>query len=133
MRAAPARRVGGGRAGGFSLLELVVAIAILTGVGLATSVLLVPISRQTRIVRETRSANAAAQRVLEKIQATPFKDIRGTYPPASEHPILDLPGGKVTITYADPDADPLVVRAQVSWQSPDLGSMSRTFSTARTE
>lgn len=58
------------RASGFSLLELVLTVAILTSVGLATTMVLVPVSRQSRIVRETlvRETQAASavyfQRVL---------------------------------------------------------------------
>lgn len=139
MRAARCRnlrrvaRLGVERAGGFSLLELVFTIAILTSVGLATTLVLVPVSRQSRIVRETQAANSAAQRVMERIQATPFKDILELYPPSMERPIPELHDGKVTITYDDPEGDPLVVHAEVAWQSPDLGSMSRTFTTSRTE
>jgi prepilin-type N-terminal cleavage/methylation domain-containing protein len=118
---------------GFTLLEVMLTVALLTGVSLSTSLLLVPVARQTRIGRETEIANSAARRILEQIQATPFKDIIKDYPPATELSIPDLTNGKITISYQDPTADPLFIRADLSWQSPDLGTMARTFHTVRTE
>ena len=41
--------------------------------------------------------------------------------------------GKIVVEYADPGVDPLVVHVHLTWTSPDLGSMSRTFTTARTK
>ena len=119
--------------GGFSLLELVLTLAILASVTLSVTLLLVPLARQSRISRETEAANLAARRVLERIQATPFKDILPVFPQSSEQPIAELPSGKVTLTYDDPAADPLVVKIDVTWQSPELGAMARAFHTMRTE
>ena len=118
---------------GFSLLEVVLTIALLTTTTLGTSLLLVPIARQSRIGRETQIANSAARGVLERLQATPFKDLLTDYPPSSVKTISELPSGKVTVQYEDPAADPLIIEAIVTWDSPDLGSMSRAFNTIRTE
>lgn len=53
------------RASGFSLLELVLTVAILMSIGLAATMVLVPVWRQSRIVRETQAASAVySQRVL---------------------------------------------------------------------
>ena len=129
------RRVTTTRAGrgGFSLLEVVITIAILTSVCLATTLLLVPVARQSRIGRETETANLAANRVLERIQSTPFRDIISSYPQGSEQAVAELPNGKIKIIYEDPAADPLVIQADLSWESVELGPMSRTFNTVRTE
>lgn len=126
-------RDGPRREGGLSLLEVVITIALLTAVGLATAILLVPIARQSRIQRETDVANLAARRILEQIQATPFNDIVANFPDGSVRVIPELQGGAITISYADPAADPLVVRANLTWESPEVGTMQRTFDTVRTE
>ena len=121
------------RRGGFTLLEVVLTIAILSAVALATTLLLVPVARQSRIGRETEVANLEARKVLEKFQALPFKDILKTYPQATSIGVPALPGGNIVISYADPAADPLVIQANLTWQSADLGLMQRTFNTVRTE
>ena len=126
-------RGGRERNGGFSLLEVVVTIAILSSVALATTLLLVPVARQSRIGRETEVANIEARKVLEKIQALPFKDIILTYPQGARIPIAGLPSGRIDISYVDPAADPLIIQADLTWQSSDLGAMQRTFNTVRTE
>lgn len=123
----------GAREQGFSLLEVVITIALLTSVALSVAILLVPIARQSRIQRETEIANIAAKKVLEKVQATPFHEIVTAYPNGSIHAIPDLPSGRIVVTYADPDADPLFLRADLSWDSPEVGPMSRRFETVRTE
>jgi hypothetical protein len=127
------RRVGPRRDRGISLLEVVITVALLTAVGLATAILLVPIARQSRIQRETDIANLAARRILEQVQATPFNDIVQNFPDGSVRVIPELEGGVITISYADPAADPLVLRANLTWESPELGTMQRTFDTVRTE
>jgi hypothetical protein len=111
----------------------VLAIAILTAVTLATTLLIVPIARQTRINRETEVATAAAQRVIEKFQATPFHQLVTLYPQGTTMTVPDLPSGSIAVSYADPDADPLLIRVDLSWQSEDLGSMLVNFHTVRTE
>lgn len=121
------------REAGLSLLEVVLTMALLTSMALGTSLLVIPIARQSRVGREIQAANTAARDVLEKIQATPFKDILTTYPHSSEHTVPSLENGAVRVLYDDPAADPLLVRAEVSWSSPDFGNMTRTFHTVRTE
>ena len=106
----------GAREHGFSLLEVVITIALLTSVALSVAILLVPIARQSRIQRETEIANIAARKVLEKVQATPFHEIVTAYPNGDIHAIPDLPSGRIVVTYADPDADPLFLRG-----GPELG------------
>jgi len=116
-----------------SLLEVVIAIAILTSLALSSTLIFVPVSRQARLNREVAVANCEAKRVLEKVHAVPFKDILKVYPQNREIALDPLLKGKITITYEDPLADPLVMRAVLTWDSPDLGSMLRTFYTVRTE
>ena len=109
------------------------AIALVTSMALAVSLLLVSLSRQARVGREAQSANLAAKRVLEMFQATPFNEIVPTYPEGTELEVPELPNGRVVVHYEDSEADPLLASVTVTWSSPDLGAMSRTFNTVRTE
>jgi prepilin-type N-terminal cleavage/methylation domain-containing protein len=118
---------------GLSLLEVVIAVAILTSLTLSATLIFVPVSRQARVNREVAIANSEAKRVMEQVQSVPFKDITKIYPNGRQIIITGLPNGKITTTYEDPTVDPLVMRAVISWDSPDLGSMLRTFYTVRTE
>jgi Tfp pilus assembly protein PilV len=137
MRALGVRRVGrrgkGRRDHGISLLEVAITIALLTSVGLATAILLVPVARQSRIQRETEIANLAARRLLEQFQATPFHDLVTDFPDGSVTAIPELPSGSITVSYVDTTTDPLVFRANLTWESPELGTMQRTFDAVRTE
>ena len=121
------------RSAGFSLLELAITVAILLSATLTALLLLVPVANQARLRREVETANSAAKRVLERIQATPFKDITTIYPPSYSETIADLDSGTITITYTDPAADPLVISADLSWVNPEAGTIQRTFKTVRTE
>ena len=53
-------RAGAAVSGGFTLLEVVIAIAVLAVLVLGTMFLLVPVSRQARINHELRTADAEA-------------------------------------------------------------------------
>jgi Tfp pilus assembly protein PilV len=119
--------------GGFSQLEVVLGVVILTSVTLGTLLVVIPVSRQVRVSREMELANIEARRVLEQIQASPFAEITTLYPPGSTRALVTLPSGQLTVNYVDPAADPLFVQATLAWTSADLGPMSRTFTTVRTE
>lgn len=118
---------------GLSLLEIAVTITILTSVTLGTTLILVPVARQSRINRETAVANAEARKFIERIHAIPFRDILPTYADNSEFKLVSLPDGTMKVNYADPTADPLEIHMDLGWQSPDLGPIVVTFVTVRTE
>lgn len=117
---------------GVSLLEVVIGMSILTCLSLAAVLVFVPVSRQARINREVAIASREASAVLEKVHAVPFTKVLDIFPDGGEIPLASLPSGRVLTTYEDPDADPLVFRAVLIWDSPNLGSMSRTFDTVLT-
>ena len=127
------RRAAGKATSGLSLLEVVISIALLSSLALGSLLVFVPISRQSRVNREISLANFEARRVLEKVHAVPFKDVTTLYADGLEYIIPTLPEGKVRTSYEDPNSDPLVLRVAISWESPELGSMQRTFFTVRTE
>ena len=118
---------------GLSLVETVITITILTSVTLGTTLILVPVARQSRIQRETTIANVEARRILERLHAIPFGDIVTTYPDETDIELDNLPGGRLLVSYVDPAADPLEIHVDLKWTSPDLGSVTVTFVTVRTE
>jgi hypothetical protein len=129
----PLRQGVGERSPGFTLLEVVLTIFLLTGTALATALLVIPIARQTRMNREMQAADLEVKKVLERVQATPFTEILTVYPPGTSQPVPALDGGQIAVNYADPTADPLEVQVTLSWSSPDLQNMQKTFTTVRTE
>ena len=132
MHRSPSPRRGRGEAG-FSLIEITIAIVILTVLSFTTALVLVPVSREHRSARETDIANAAVRSVLESIHATPFNEILTNYPPDDVIDIAELENGQITVSYEDPTADPLVVQLDLTWDSDESGAMSRSFFTVRTE
>lgn len=118
---------------GFSLLELMITVAILATVTLAAALVVVPVARESRLRREVETASTAARQVLEKIQATSFGNIVSTYPQGYVQSIPGLNSGSLQVVYADPTVDPLEIRVDLSWDSPEAGTITRTFQTIRTE
>lgn len=118
---------------GFSLLELMLTVSVLAIATLAAALIVVPVARESRLRREVETANVAAKRVLERIQSTPFTSILSTYPQGHVETVPGLNSSALTIQYADPAADPLDIRLDLVWVSPEAGSITRTFYTLRTE
>ena len=116
-----------------TLVEVIITIALVTSLALGTTLALVPLARQSRINRETTIANAQVRGVIEKILATPFRDIVRTYPDGTALPLEDLQEGVLSVSYADPLANPLEIHLELEWTSSDLGSMAISFVTARTD
>lgn len=123
----------GGRAGGFTLLEVTLAIVILTGLTLGSLMIIVPVSGQVRVSRQVSRATGEVQKVLERVQSTPFAEVTDEYPDGAVIEIDGLDEGKIVVGYDDPDADPLILTATLTWESPELGSMSEVFTTVRTK
>ncbi len=121
------------REGGFSLVEVMIAVVILTILTFTTALVLVPVGREHRSTRETSVANAAAQSILEELHATPFNEILTRYPDGQTIEITELQNGSVQVTYEDPTSDPLIVQVDLSWESRDLGPRSESYFTVRTE
>ena len=119
--------------GGLTLLELTIAMTLLTVLALGSSLVLIPMARQSRINREIAVADSEARRLIERIHATPFRDVVTRYPDGAKVPVDDLPAGSLNIHYADPTADPLEIRAVLRWDSPDLGAMTVELDTLKTE
>ncbi len=118
---------------GFTLLEVTLAIVILTGLTLYALMIVVPVSSQVRISREVSRAAGEVQKILEEVQSTPFFRVTDEYPDGTVIEIDGLDQGQIVVSYEDPAADPLIMTATLTWESPDMGSMSRIFTTVRTE
>ncbi|MCA8960807.1 MAG: hypothetical protein KDC38_09850 [Planctomycetes bacterium] len=118
---------------GISLVEIVVAVALLSVLTLSTLLTLIPVSRQTRLNREVEAATYAVSDVLERIHATPFSELLTLYPDGTVQAVSTLENGQLAISYEDVTTDPLIMTLALTWQSPEVGSMSRTFRTVRTE
>ena len=67
------------------------------------------------------------------VQSTPFFRVTDEYPDGTVIEIDGLDQGQIVVSYEDPAADPLIMTATLTWESPDMGSMSRIFTTVRTE
>lgn len=115
------------------MVEVMITIAILATLSLATLLTLVPIGRQTRLNRELQAATHTVSDVLERIHATPFNDLQTLYPDGQTAAVSELPGGQLTISYVDPTTDPVILNLTLAWDSPQIGPVTRTFTTVRTE
>jgi prepilin-type N-terminal cleavage/methylation domain-containing protein len=127
---APRRPV---RRDGFSLIEVTIAIVILAVLSFTTALALVPVSREHRAARETDIANSAVRSILEEIHATPFNEILGRYPDGEVIGIAALENGEIRVSYENPGSNPLILRLDLSWESPEMGPTQRSFFTVRTE
>ena len=70
---------------------------------------------------------------MERVHATPYTDVSDLYPDGTVMMLAALDDGEVTIGYEDVAADPLVISFDLRWVSPQIGPMSRTFTTVKTE
>ncbi len=117
----PSPRVNQGRprgAEGFTLIEVIVAMVVLTGASLVAFPTLVSFFDLSSAAREENVATHDVQSALEDLMATPFGRITSDYPDGQAIPKytnLHLTNQQIVVSYADPDADPLVITLVVSW------------------
>jgi Tfp pilus assembly protein PilV len=121
-----------------SLIEAIVAIAIIA-VGVVALVAQLEASYKTTSVnRETNKAMAHLQASLEKVIATPFSNITTAFPSGSTVTLdhVDTPDvldqERITVAYADVSADPLQITVTIQWKAFDGRMRTRTLSTLRT-
>jgi prepilin-type N-terminal cleavage/methylation domain-containing protein len=118
---------------GFTLLEVALAIAILTALSLSTFHVVGPITRQAHTSREMEQATIEVKKILEKVQTMPFKDITRVYPEKRKIKVASLLNGEISVDYNEEAADPLHMHVEISWDSSELGTVSKSFLTVRTE
>lgn len=119
--------------GGFTLLELIITISILTVATLCSVPLAVKISRQTRLSREAHVANTEIQKVVDDILSIPFDSITTVYPPGTQIALEGIQNSSIGVSYEDPAADPLKIQITLTWENADSITITRTFYTARTK
>ena len=119
---------------GMTLIEVTIAIAILSVIALAVAITIVPVTIAARDSAELFAAVDSAEDFLEKIQALPYDRIVETYPDGKVWPAnTACQGGTVTISYEDPIADLLVISVIVNWTDQKNESRELTFQTRRVE
>lgn len=123
---------------GISLVELLIAVTIIT-VGAMTLMAQLEASHKiTTVNRETNTAMAHLQAMMEKVISVPFSDIAHTYPNGTivyvgQSGLEDPMNGEyVKIEYADAAADPLQITLTVYWTSFDGRMRTRSLTTMRT-
>ena len=127
---------------GFTLLEVMLAIALLGVVSLGSSMLLLPVLEEQNNSRELTSATGYARAVLEELYSRTLEDLtndstgylleenwpkKGTQifdeePTLEELTDLSIP--TIDVEVSDLDADPLEILVTVSWQGRDSSDLT---------
>ncbi len=115
-----------------TLVEMVIALSLLSLLTLSAIIVVVPVGRQARLGREIDVATTAVRTLLQKVQLMDFDEISPAYQLSAVSPITNLPGGNVDVTSTTISADTIEIKFTLSWNSPDIGTFSKTFTTLRT-
>lgn len=122
---------------GFTLFEVLIALAVfLIGLGVLSGVFL-NVAHLNESSRNLSQALADAQTVLEAMRDTSTTGL-GTVAAtdwaawALNNGLTSLPNETVTVSYADPTADPLEVAVQIDWVE-RVGPRSATVDTLMTQ
>ena len=108
---------------GFTLIELMVAMAVFVVIALASGGVMLSASALSEQDEEFRIATLDAETVLETINGLPFDDIVSTYPDGAAvayYSGLNLGQELVTVSYPDAAAtNPLQATIRVAWKGTD--------------
>ena len=108
------------RPGGFTLVEVMVALVVLAIMSLAASGMLFSSAAVSNNDTEFKTAMADLQAVMEAINGTPFDNIVTTYPNGQAVAAFDglhLNDESLTVSYPNPAAtNPLQVDFKVTWK-----------------
>lgn len=128
---------------GMSLAEILVAMMIFAFVmaGLIASVL--SMIYLSEVSRNSTIAVSDLRNVMEKIRSAAFDHITEDFPNGDEdgpaaHPYWEITGSyaltdeHITVVYANPNSDPLEIRATITWRDSRGRPYSASFSTIRT-
>jgi prepilin-type N-terminal cleavage/methylation domain-containing protein len=119
---------------GMTLIEVTIAIAILSVLALAVATTIVPVTITARDSADLSAAVDSAEDFLEKIQALPYDRVVETYPDGKVWPAnTACPEGTVTISYEDPTADLLVINVIVNWTDQKNEGRKLTFQARKVE
>lgn len=127
---------------GFTLLEVMIAIAILGVVSLGSSMLLLPVLKEQNNSREVTSATGYARAVLEELYSRTLEDLTNDSTGYLLEPNWPKKGGQifgeqltleqladpsiptVDVEVADLDSDPLEILVTVSWMGRDSSDLA---------
>lgn len=135
---------------GFTLLEVMLSIAILAVVGLASAMVMIPVVQAQNESREFTEATAMSRAVLEELYSRSLEELTNTedgYLLGSNWPqkgtqiygetptLLELSDPtipSVMISTGDLDADPIEILVTVTWSGRDSGPIQKEFWVVRT-
>ncbi len=121
-----------GRHQGFTLIELIISLAIIVPVLLGAIGLNVYVFRMNETSRRAVVALQDAHTVIERIRnlsETSLAQVTSTYPSGQTvSGFSNLPSEQVTVTYPNASTDPLVITVTASWVDRQ-GAMNRSLAT----
>ena len=135
---------------GFTLLEVMISIAILAVVGLASAMVMIPVVQAQNESREFTQATAMSRAVLEELYSQSLEELtnpedgyllssnwpqKGTQIYGETPTLLEMSDPTiptVQVTTTDLEADPVEVLVTVSWTGRDSGPVTREFWVVRT-
>jgi prepilin-type N-terminal cleavage/methylation domain-containing protein len=123
------------RRGGLTLVELLVAVAVLVVVALVAFPTTISCVALSHAAREQSVANHDLSSAVEDLQCTPFSSVTTTYPSGAAIPkygALHLRDERIVVDYADPNADPLVLTVTATWSDEKGRPRQEVYRCART-
>lgn len=132
-----------GRQAGLTLVEVLIAVAILVVGSAAIIQVYLSSAAFSEINHQDTTAMAYLTNMMEAVRSTPFSNLLDDFPDG----VVDGPVGKeysnivgdyllpnqsITVSYQDPDSDPLEIEVSVSWENERGRSFTRYLVTKRT-
>jgi prepilin-type N-terminal cleavage/methylation domain-containing protein len=135
---------------GYTLLEVMIALALLTVVGTAAAMLMLPILDEQNHTREVTRATGHTRAVIEELNSRTLEDLTNSqdgYLLSSNWPkkgrqvfdetptlleMADLTIPTLDVSVTDIEADPLEILVQVTWEGRDEGQVQHQFWVVRT-
>lgn len=120
---------------GFSLIELIISIALLSIGAISIYHAIFSYLELSEMANDRNIAFFDLETALEDIRSTPFDRIVDTYPDGStitKFDALHLKNESVVVRYRNPNRDPLVITATISWEDSKGRARSESMHTART-
>ena len=135
---------------GFTLLEVMISIAILAVVSLASAMVMIPVVQAQNESREFTLATAMSRAVLEELYSQSLEELtnsedgyllssnwpqKGTQIYGETPTLLEMSDPTiptVSVSTGDLEADPIEILVTVSWTGRDSGLIEKTFWVVRT-
>ncbi len=135
---------------GFTLLEVMISIAILAVVGLASAMVMIPVVQAQNESREFTEVTAMSRAVLEELYSKSLEELtndedgyllpsnwpqKGTQIYGENPTLLELSDPtipSVMISTVNLEADPIEILVTVTWSGRDSGPIQKDFWVVRT-